>query len=549
MAGKTKKFPELKSAELQQVLRERNLLVGGTKPELQQRLLHTLEEEGIDISTYEFSVDSEEPMVIEMQALFRPFREEQEKRDREREEKGGSKEKEAEERNRKLLEELAGELREEQARRDTEMWEQFREEQQKRDREREEKEGRKEKEAEDRNRKFLEEIAGELRRTQERYATFEHRYDERLAKIEGALVEIYEGVANKINGVGARLEVSEVKVRKLEASYVNLHENMEERLKKIEEELGQQSATKAAGLDKEAAQCIVREESTRPSVTTASAGMIQLKVPTFDGRHASRPMKYLQELCEYQEVYRLPDQMMLQVIRQGMVGRAEEWFAATRHLYEDLNAFKAIFTEQFWGEERQLLIKRSFDTGRYKENGGLTRVEYATAKISMARELTPPMEDEMILLILKKHFGVEVGVGMISHNINTIPQFLTLLARYDNIPKEDRYSEVTGHRRWEGQCQRPHEERTRRTSENTSQHNQHHGWDWKRSQPRECQASRQRREGRRDDYFRGEGYVHRPGERSADQRREQNNMAEARPLNFMLAEGSNAAGKLEQGNY
>ena len=153
-----------------------------------------------------------------------------------------------------------------------------------------------------------------------------------------------------------------------------------------------------------------------------------------------------------------------------------------------------------------------------------------------------------------KIFFVKLILGF-SNNVNTIPQFLTLLARYDNIPRENGNSEANGHRRWESQNPRPPEERMGRTSEGTSQRNQQYGWDSRRSQPREWQASSQQRDGRRDNKFRGEGCSQRPVERPADQHRGQNNMADTRtpmreresPVNSMMADENNAARKIGAG--
>ena len=179
----------------------------------------------------------------------------------------------------------------------------------------------------------------------------------------------------------------------------------------------------------------VKEDCARITVLPTAA-RVQMKVPQFDGRRGARPMRYIYELEEYREIYQLTDGDMLKIIRQGMIGKAGEWFAAMQHLCEDLRAFQNMFPKQYWGEERQMGVRRALDTGRFQSNAYQTRVEYATTRISMAKELTPPIEDRNLIYLLRQHFGEEINMGIIAHNVNTLPEFLTLLDRYDEIQRK-----------------------------------------------------------------------------------------------------------------
>jgi hypothetical protein len=267
-------------------------------------------------------------------------------------------------------------------------------------------------------------------------------------------------------------------------------------------------------------------------------------------------MKYLKELKEYKEMYNLSGEETLRVIRQGMIGKAGEWFAATQHLYEDVDAFQTIFQEQYWGDERQMEIRRALDTGEYHETGSQTRVDYATAKISSAKELTPPIDDKSIVYLLRQHFGVEIGVGIISHNVSSIPQFLALLARYDGIPQEERRPETNRRGRWDNQYPGSNEQHSwqGKREEDTFRQNQPRRWETTESRPRDCRAPNERRDGRRRDDFRGHERRRSSSRQTADRQRDRDDergihqRKQERPVNSIVVENSSIAKEADREN-
>ncbi|XP_046393641.1 trichohyalin-like [Ischnura elegans] len=356
---------------------------------------------------------------------------------------------------------LLRQLKEEQERRDSQLKEeqerqysQLKAELERRDRKQEERD------------KKLEET---MKSINEGLTAFQREYGGRIAEQEKRMEEIRDQMDEVIAEVETKLGETGEKFEELEASQADMKAGIEEIKEKIEEtekrmvtKFNQQSIRKVTDLDEGILMEItrrVKEDCARLTLAPTAVGAVQMKIPSFDGRHNARPMRYLQELREYWEMYRLTEDDALRVVRQGMIGKAGEWFAATQHLYGDFATFRTMFQEQYWGEERQIEVRRALETGKYPDDDRQTRVEYATSKISVAKELRPPIDDKSLVYLLRQHFGVEVSVGMVSHNVSSLQQFLALLARYDRIPGEDRHPGPTGQRRWFDQNQRMQEER------------------------------------------------------------------------------------------
>lgn len=477
MATIEKCFKELKKAEIIEELRELGLNTAGVKQELMDRLRTAFEEKGINIDSYRFKLKEAQIIEPDVVTWLKEFRREFVEKDRLQEEQRERERREREEKER---------LQEEQRRNMEGLL---------RDVIRKQADGIAEIQ---RVVKVLIEEKVEGIREEWKQKLSAHREDLEMGQKEireeiGVLKE--DSRQERIEVLAALKDVQGRTMQEMDnigEETKRKFEIVSERILKCDvkiEQVSERASAEAARLEKQM-QLIGRKETEWLRMQGYKGGSvsqipaINVKIPQFDGRKGARPMRYMHELEEYQGLYQLTDGDMLKIIRQGMVGPAGEWMTATYHLQTDMENFKHLFLAQFWGKQHQMEVRRMLDSGQYNRNGNMSRVEYATKRISAAKELQPAMEDEEIIYRLEHHFGPEVNAAIITQHITALPQLLELLGRYDNAaPEQHRETRPEARQREQqevGRYKVPNENRRGNGMTYQSRENQRQQWNGER---------------------------------------------------------------------
>lgn len=135
------------------------------------------------------------------------------------------------------------------------------------------------------------------------------------------------------------------------------------------------------------------------------------KLPVFDDTGTLHPMEFL-EVLEYSMISEnIPFEIFKFIIRNQFKGTASLWSQAFLHNFTDFESFKLAFMDQFWSETKQLQIKLDLQSQYYKEGQG-SLVNYFMKNVAMARYLSPPYSELLLIRTIARHFPPHISATL-----------------------------------------------------------------------------------------------------------------------------------------
>ena len=114
-------------------------------------------------------------------------------------------------------------------------------------------------------------------------------------------------------------------------------------------------------------------------------------------------MEFLKELSELQNVYYPTDNVKW--IGSHLEADAAICWRIIRDQITKFEEFKDIFTQKYWGQEKQDAIRDSLEYGRYNWKGSLSVVQYMERKLLESRQLTPAITDRQLIKKIARYYG------------------------------------------------------------------------------------------------------------------------------------------------
>lgn len=123
---------------------------------------------------------------------------------------------------------------------------------------------------------------------------------------------------------------------------------------------------------------------------------------------------------------------MKQYLDIGMSGVFDNWWDVVRQQVDNYEQFKSVFKNKYWSEAVQHQVRTDIESGRYDPNRGMTPTSYFWSKISVARYLEPPIQEEILCTKLCFHFDENIRRARLSAQVKTIAVMENLLSDYEN---------------------------------------------------------------------------------------------------------------------
>jgi hypothetical protein len=149
--------------------------------------------------------------------------------------------------------------------------------------------------------------------------------------------------------------------------------------------------------------------------------------PSFEGLRRQNPMKFLRAVEEYGHSFGLNSPRLLGVAVDCLKGNAKHWTGIYRDNWRTYEDFKRDFLKTYWSAQRQRDIRFQISTGRYDETKG-TMLSHFAYFVDMAKMLTTPLSEEVLLDELIRHFPDNVQSLWILQKISNIAEAAEFLS-------------------------------------------------------------------------------------------------------------------------
>lgn len=170
--------------------------------------------------------------------------------------------------------------------------------------------------------------------------------------------------------------------------------------------------------------------------TGADSTMNDKTMPRFSGR-AHNPNEYLLKIKRYYEKHLTrnsnlqPIETLIDLLETSLEGHAARWFQLIKNDIHSWENFYSEFQSKYWNRHIQNNVKSRIEAENYRPQGTLTRAEYFIERVIALQSITPPMQEEEIVLFLAERFETLIQDSRSVQNVTSIRDFEQLLNRED----------------------------------------------------------------------------------------------------------------------
>lgn len=118
------------------------------------------------------------------------------------------------------------------------------------------------------------------------------------------------------------------------------------------------------------------------------------------------------------------------IINQGLMNGANDWWYSAQDSIETWLDFEQKSLDRYWSTELQRKLRLQVFTGKYVNEGRLSRVEYATRLCNNARDIN--MTEEDVVLAIGEHFDRETSNSIWGWKIKALNELIQFLDRVDS---------------------------------------------------------------------------------------------------------------------
>ena len=170
-------------------------------------------------------------------------------------------------------------------------------------------------------------------------------------------------------------------------------------------------------------------ESINPNISNKV--MIKIKPPIFSGEKYDKPLKFLSDLKKYVCTYCHETENVNALINQCLQKSAKDWFYFVEDKINNFDEFEKEFKDRYWSDEIKSGLKRKLDIGIFMHNGNLSRAQYATQMLNIAKDVYPEKTEKEIIIQLANQFERAIKLTVKTQKIGTKTEFFYLLEDFD----------------------------------------------------------------------------------------------------------------------
>lgn len=132
-------------------------------------------------------------------------------------------------------------------------------------------------------------------------------------------------------------------------------------------------------------------------------------IPIFRGATNNKhPVKFLEDLELYFRKLEVPPEKRLDIIREALIDEARDWASIFQISWETYEDFRSDFLHAFWSEQAQNKLRHNIATHRWAASQRRTMEAHFAHYVGLARLLTTPMPEHLLIGELMKHFPVNL---------------------------------------------------------------------------------------------------------------------------------------------
>ncbi|CAH1188794.1 unnamed protein product [Phyllotreta striolata] len=250
---------------------------------------------------------------------------------------------------------------------------------------------------------------------------------ETIAKLEDNLKTTTEGLRNTFHDFAQNHQQSMAQIgRSLVAMHKENQATNERMLTEIQKLLETQESTRRPTTDSRTEHRIERPVFVSPSPI----------VPKFKSDGTKHPVKFIEELDSYLKKMEIPPAQQLNVVNKALVGAAEDWSTIYKISWLTFEDFRRDFLDCFWSEVEQNRVRHQISTHKWMTGSRHSMEGHFAKYVGMARLLTKPIPEEILLADLMRHFPPAIqSLWMLKEN-KTLTNAALFLRQQEDISAE-----------------------------------------------------------------------------------------------------------------
>ncbi|XP_039291939.1 golgin subfamily A member 6-like protein 22 [Nilaparvata lugens] len=250
---------------------------------------------------------------------------------------------------------------------------------------------------------------------------FEKKMEEKTKEICGEIAIKITAVEKNVERIDKRLSTEIASVRKELSEKSGGMDNAA--FKRFEEQLAEFYR------EKERMRTEFEKARTQPIIVNTSCRGSD-EVPKFE-KYLENPMQFLIKLKEYlRRSGKINWSEQSSIIEKSFDSQHSAWWMIIQASIDSLEQFEERFTNKFWSQLTQDSVRERLRTGKFIRGRKLNASEYFIKQMLIARNLTPALSDEEIIIKLVKHYGTGLETARFNRNVKTVPEMEKLLEEW-----------------------------------------------------------------------------------------------------------------------
>lgn len=165
----------------------------------------------------------------------------------------------------------------------------------------------------------------------------------------------------------------------------------------------------------------------------------ELTLPIYSDHTAQVIGNFLKDLEIYFDLKGVPENLKLPLAARAVQDPfTKAWLSAEYYKLGSFEKFKTQVTQLLWNDQRQSNIRCKIFQDKYEGSGEETLAAHYVKYVNLAANLHPPLSEYDLIGALTAHYPYEVQKCMISANLKSNQEALTLLGKLQAIGEESR---------------------------------------------------------------------------------------------------------------
>jgi hypothetical protein len=171
-----------------------------------------------------------------------------------------------------------------------------------------------------------------------------------------------------------------------------------------------------------------------PGLVAGCSSINELTLPVYSDHTTQVIRNFLKDLELYFELKGVPENLKLPLAARAVQDQfTKAWLSAEYYKLETYENFKTQVMKLLWNDQKQSGIRCSIFQDKYDKSGGETLAAHYLKYVNMAAYLHPPLSDYDLLGALTAHYSYDVQKCMISANLKSNQEALSLLGKLQAI--------------------------------------------------------------------------------------------------------------------